>query len=195
MPIPATIDDLSPTASSNGPAGSETPTDGDGYLRAHAGFIAELRNKLDGTSDTGTVKNAEFSGTMTGAASWDDEQTFASVGGAVDGDTFLPDGFAITNVASVSTGSCHYTRVNSTVSGSGYVSVTPSGAGTIVFEIEPPFASDFSSAFDASGTVVGDDYSAAYVNAGTANNRLRITASVSSALPRAYRYNFHYEVI
>lgn len=66
MPVPATIDDLSPTAGSNSPAGGETPKDGDNYIRAHAGFIAELRDKLDGTSDTGTIKNATFSGTTDG---------------------------------------------------------------------------------------------------------------------------------
>lgn len=77
MPIPNVIGDLSTTASSNGPAGTETPTDGDGYLRAHAGFIAELRDKLNGTSDTGTIKNATFSGTMAGAATWSGLQTFA----------------------------------------------------------------------------------------------------------------------
>lgn len=194
MPIPATIDDLSPTASSNGPAGSETPTDGDGYLRAHAGFIAELRNKLNGTSNTGTVKNAAFSGTQTGAASWSGEQTFSSVSGASDGGVYLPDGFALTNVASVSTGALMYTRGNESVSFSGYVSVTPSGAGTIIFEIEVPVASDFTTSLDASGVAVGDDYSAAYIGAGTANNRLQFTATVSSALPRTYRYSGHYEV-
>lgn len=76
MPIPSVIGELSTTASSNGPAGSETPTDGDGYLRAHAGFIAELRDKTNGT-DTLTIRSGTFSGTMTGAASWSGLQTFS----------------------------------------------------------------------------------------------------------------------
>ena len=66
MPVPATIDDLSTTASSNSPAGSETPTDGDNYIRTLSSFIALLRDKLNGTSNTGTVKNATFSGTTAG---------------------------------------------------------------------------------------------------------------------------------
>lgn len=78
MPVPTSISDLSTTASSNSPAGSETPGEGDNYLRAHAAFIATLRDKLNGTSDTGTVKNATFSGTMAGAASWAGLQTFAA---------------------------------------------------------------------------------------------------------------------
>lgn len=42
MPIPTTIDDLSATIGSNSPSGSDTPTDGDNFLRAHAAFIRQL---------------------------------------------------------------------------------------------------------------------------------------------------------
>lgn len=45
MPVPASIDDLSTTASSNSPSGSETPTEGDNYLRAAFAFIAQLRDQ------------------------------------------------------------------------------------------------------------------------------------------------------
>lgn len=47
MPIPTTIDDLSPTAGSNSPSGADNPTEGDNYLRAHAAFIAQLRDRVD----------------------------------------------------------------------------------------------------------------------------------------------------
>lgn len=66
MPVPSSIDDLSTTAGSNSPAGGETPKDGDNYIRALSAFIATLRDKLDGTSDTGTITNATFSGTTAG---------------------------------------------------------------------------------------------------------------------------------
>lgn len=78
MPVPSSINDLSTTAGSNSPGGSETPGDGDNYLRSHAAFIATLRDKLNGNADTGTVKSATFSGTMAGAASWSGLQTFAA---------------------------------------------------------------------------------------------------------------------
>lgn len=42
MPVPSAITDLSTTAGSNYPAGSESPTTVDDYLRAHASFIAQL---------------------------------------------------------------------------------------------------------------------------------------------------------
>lgn len=44
MPVPASINDLSTTAGSNSPPGSESPATLDDYLRAHASFIAQLRD-------------------------------------------------------------------------------------------------------------------------------------------------------
>jgi hypothetical protein len=48
MPVPANIAALSTTAGPNSPQGSEAVTTVDDYLRAHAAFIAQLRDgKLD----------------------------------------------------------------------------------------------------------------------------------------------------
>lgn len=44
MPVPASINDLSTTAGSNSPAGSESPTTTDDYLRTLSAFIAWLRD-------------------------------------------------------------------------------------------------------------------------------------------------------
>lgn len=44
MPIPSSINDLSPTAGSNSPAGSESPSLIDDYLRTYASYIAQLRD-------------------------------------------------------------------------------------------------------------------------------------------------------
>lgn len=45
MPIPSSINDLSTTAGSNSPAGSESPSLIDDYLRTYASFIALLRDQ------------------------------------------------------------------------------------------------------------------------------------------------------
>jgi hypothetical protein len=45
MPVPASINDLSTTAGSNSPAGSESPTTVDDYLRTLSAFIATLRDE------------------------------------------------------------------------------------------------------------------------------------------------------
>lgn len=52
MPVPASINDLSTTAGSNSPPGSESPATLDDYLRAHAAFIAQLRDSGNTTSAT-----------------------------------------------------------------------------------------------------------------------------------------------
>lgn len=44
MPVPSAISDLSQTAGSNYPAGSESPSTSDDYFRTYAAFIATLRD-------------------------------------------------------------------------------------------------------------------------------------------------------
>jgi hypothetical protein len=69
MPLPSSIADLSTTAGSNSPAGSESPGLIDDYLRVYASYIAQLRD-LTGTiasSVTGAVRNARLSVTAASA--------------------------------------------------------------------------------------------------------------------------------
>lgn len=63
MPVPASINDLSTTAGSNSPPGSESPATLDDYARAHASFIAQLRDSVAGLSEA-----VLRSGGATGAA-------------------------------------------------------------------------------------------------------------------------------
>lgn len=70
MPVPSTIDDLSTTASSNSPAGTDSPQDGDNYIRALSSFVAQLRDKLDGSSgsvtlEAPTINDPEITGAAT----------------------------------------------------------------------------------------------------------------------------------
>ena len=53
MPIPTLITDLSTTASSNSPAGSDSPATLDDIQRAHASFIAQLRDGAATSAATG----------------------------------------------------------------------------------------------------------------------------------------------
>ena len=64
MPVPSAITDLSQTAGSNYPAGSESPNTADDYFRAHASFIAMLR---DGIGFTDPVALASAATTSIGA--------------------------------------------------------------------------------------------------------------------------------
>lgn len=65
MPVPSTITSLSTTAGSNSPAGSESPALIDDYLRAHAAFIATLR---DGKVDlSGSYADPAWIASLSGA--------------------------------------------------------------------------------------------------------------------------------
>jgi hypothetical protein len=48
MPVPSTIDDLSTTAASNSPSGSDQRSQADDYLRAHAAIIKLEHDRRDG---------------------------------------------------------------------------------------------------------------------------------------------------
>lgn len=70
MPVPATINDLSTTAGANYPAGTESPSTIDDYLRAHASFIATLRDgKVGDTGDETIAGVKTFSSTIVGNVS------------------------------------------------------------------------------------------------------------------------------
>lgn len=57
MPVPSSISDLSQTAASNNPPGSESPNTTDDYLRTYAAFIASLRDGV-GFTDPVTIASA-----------------------------------------------------------------------------------------------------------------------------------------
>ena len=57
MPVPSTLADLSVTAASNSPSGADAPSVLDDHLRAHASFLAYLRNSQQLTTEA-TVASA-----------------------------------------------------------------------------------------------------------------------------------------
>jgi len=65
MPVPTSINDLSQTAGSNSPAGSESPSLIDDYLRVFAAFIAYLRD--DKASTSGSYADPTWIASLSGA--------------------------------------------------------------------------------------------------------------------------------
>lgn len=51
MPIPTSIDDLSTTAASNSPSGSDSPTEGDNYLRAVQSVVRQVYDEITGKTN------------------------------------------------------------------------------------------------------------------------------------------------
>jgi hypothetical protein len=138
MPVPTTIDDLSTTAASNSPAGSDTPADGDNFIRALSAFVAILRDKLDGTSASGTLTTPVFSGTPTGT---------------VTSGTYTPTLTNTTNISASTSATCQYIRVGASVTVSGQLQMDPSAASALTqLGISLPVASTFASAGQCAGT-------------------------------------------
>jgi len=67
MPLPSSINDLSTTAGSNSPSGSESPSTIDDYLRTYASYIALLRDQRVSVNET-TQTIASATTTDIGAA-------------------------------------------------------------------------------------------------------------------------------
>lgn len=70
MPLPTVITDLSTTAASNFPQGSDSPSSLDDVQRAHASFIAQIRDgvvAVAGTGLTGTAAALSIGGTAASA--------------------------------------------------------------------------------------------------------------------------------
>ncbi len=141
MPVPSSISDLSTTASSNSPAGGETPKDGDNYIRAHASFIATLRDKLDGTAATGTINAATFTGTHT-------------FGGNLTSGTYTPTLTNNTNVSSSAAETFVYQRIGNVVQVFGNINITPTASGSeCSINLTLPIASALTDTHQLSGVV------------------------------------------
>lgn len=84
MPVPSDISDLSSTASLNSPAGTEEVFPQlDDYLRAHAGFIAELRDSVDVGIDPGALYMSNYG---TNTESFQEAiDALPAAGGTIDG--------------------------------------------------------------------------------------------------------------
>lgn len=125
MPVPSLITDLSTTAGSNSPAGTDPiGTDADNYIRAHAAFIAALR---DGSKNleagTATAPSLAFTGdTNTGIYS-SAADTVSIAAGGVRVASFNNAGTAAYNAAS----SCVYHSYNISDSIKGYVGTDNGG--------------------------------------------------------------------
>jgi len=72
MPVPSSIADLSTTPSLNSPAGSESPSSIDDYLRTHAAFIKQINDLAETKADDSAVVK------LTGAQAVAGTKTFSA---------------------------------------------------------------------------------------------------------------------
>jgi hypothetical protein len=146
MPLPTSINDLSTVAGSNYPAGTDSPVVLDDVQRAHASFIAQLRDSRDSLSASSGSSLVGYLPAGTGAVATTVQtklldtvsvKDFGAVGDGVTDDSaafelalaahdnvFVPDGsYLINNITGL--------RSNSTLYGNGWGTelIQKSGAG------------------------------------------------------------------
>ncbi|MDR6163469.1 hypothetical protein [Pseudomonas fluorescens] len=88
MPIPSSITDLSQTAGSNSPAGSESPSLIDDYLRTYASYIAILRDSRGGRllrTSIYTIVGGVLKVSVDGAAPVNASAAYTPIAGALYG--------------------------------------------------------------------------------------------------------------
>jgi hypothetical protein len=155
VPVPTLISELSTTAGSNSPAGGDPPAQGDDHIRALGAFVAQLRDKLDGTAtgaiifggnvsvngnttlgnattDTLTVNPAAvtWSGnpTHSGNHTFSGNVTAANIAATASG-TWTPSMTAVTNVSAVTASAGQYGRVGGFCSASVVLDITVTTTG------------------------------------------------------------------
>jgi hypothetical protein len=99
MPLPTSIDDLSTTADANYPAGSDAPSVLDNTVRAHASFIATLRDTAITIDGTQTLTNKTLTAPVINAATL----TGAIAGGDIDATTLKVGTVTVPTISSTST--------------------------------------------------------------------------------------------
>lgn len=222
MPIPSSITDLSTTAASNSPAGSDSPVDGDNYLRAHASFIAQLNDeKAPKASPTFTGTATAAALTVTGTSSLGNSKFISLNDGRVYGTDLHNNANAVTgatnqyicsgtytptitditgNLGSSTANACQWTRVGNVVTVHGVINITPSSANTVTeFRMTLPIASSFTQVYHCAGSGVMDDQQAyrpgAAIYANVANDAVEFSTVPNYANASNLTFTFGYVVL
>lgn len=111
--------------------------------------------------------------------------------------TYTPTLTNVTNVASSSASSCVYSRVGSTVTVAGTISVTPTASGlSTVVGISLPIASAFTAATNASGTAASPVVQqSGAIEADAANDRAQMRYISVDTSARSMFFTFSYRVV
>ncbi len=156
MPIPSAVTDLSATAASNSPASTESPGDGDDYIRALSAFVkqsydgaltATFQVNANGVPYSTSMHNP--SGTLTGTTN----QLICS-------GTYTPTSTSVANLDANPTTNANWTwtRVGNVVIVAGTFSANPTTASTTTtFDLTLPIASSLTASTQLAGTAVKVD--------------------------------------
>lgn len=108
--------------------------------------------------------------------------------------TFVPTLTSVTNVTSVTAGTCFYNQMGTTITVTGSVTLDPTTTGNTVFQMDPPVL-DGLSVSQAAGMFITTASGAADVGSITvASNKLQFRLNAVSAASADYVFHLNYQI-
>ena len=109
--------------------------------------------------------------------------------------TFVPTLTAVTNVTSVTAGTCFYNQMGTTITVTGSVTLDPAATGNTVFQMNPPVL-DGLSVSQAAGMFITTTAGASDVGSVTvASNKLQFRLNAASAASAVYVFHVNYQIV
>lgn len=198
MPVPSTIDDLSTTASSNSPAGTDTPQDGDNYIRALSSFIAQLRDKLDGGTGGVTLVSPTITGTAVVSAALVTALSVSGTSGNIASNTYTPTLTGVDNIDSLSLHNAYYVRIGAIVLVFINCTLNANTGGAIAnVRITLPIATTFSTGYEANGSgraLINTTEEEGYIQSNTATHGVVYTYTPQLTTNVLHQLRFSYTI-
>jgi hypothetical protein len=186
MPVPVDFSAISATPASNSPAGSETPSQIDDYLRTVFAFLKSIQ------ANSGNGWFSPYSTPASLAAA------IAALPVTASG-TYTPTITNVSNASSIVASSAQYMRVGSVCTVSGQLTVSATAFGEITLGLSLPIASSMASGRQLSGTAIryaspGDALIVASIRADATNDRADLRTNATSATGIVLPYHFTYTI-
>ncbi len=108
---------------------------------------------------------------------------------------YTPTFTGTTNVASSTPSQCQYVKVDSVVTVSGQIDVTPTAAGATELQLTLPVSSDFTAAGQCAGTACNAVSLAAGICADTSTNRARVRFTAPSGAAQTFYFTVSYQIL
>ena len=109
--------------------------------------------------------------------------------------TFAPTLTSVTNVTSVTAGTCFYNQMGTTITVTGSVTLDPAATGNTVFQMDPPVL-DGLTISQAAGMFISTASGASDVGSVTvASNKLQFRLNAVSAASAVYVFHVNYQIV
>lgn len=178
--------------------GTFAPIDADYWVsRSTAGLTNEVNL---GALTTGYVYVTVAAGTATPSTTTTvpaaDISGLTGPSGLLDDGTYTPTANITTNITSVGISECQWGRLLDTVTVSGQIQVSPTGAGACQFEIDVPVSVDFSAVTQCGGAgAFTTSTIPVSIQANIADDSAQFNFTVPDGTTRVFTFSFTYRVV